>query len=129
MNKLSQIWQRIPDWLKGAGLGILTYLVSFVLYQIVELTDSLWGRFYLDEWWRILLYALLLAAVKPLALLGVSTMAMHILVPLIWAVLGVISSRMLGFRRGCVVLLVLEAIVIGIFGFLYFALLGYATSM
>jgi hypothetical protein len=119
----------MPGWLKGAGLGILTYLVPFALYQIVELTDSLWSRFYLDAWWKTSLYALLLAAVEPLELLGVPTIVMHILVPLIWTVLGAVSSRILGFRRGCVVLLVLEAIVIGVLGFLHFALLGYATSM
>jgi hypothetical protein len=103
-------------------------VVPLVLFQALVFTDSLWNWLDLDETWEALLYALLLAAIGNLEIANVPATVMYVF-PVAWALLGAIFSRILGFRWGCLILLVLRVIATVVCGVFLLFLIGILGSV
>lgn len=109
MNKLLEIWQRVPDWLKGASVGAFTGVPPYILFPLF---------LFINQWVDVpdFLGALLVSALRPLFFLMFTsgTGSLPEFSPiLIWGVLGLFCAKIWGFRRGMVVLLIIEVIELG----------------
>ncbi len=110
---VKQLWNRMPDWLRGMIAGATMYTVCLIL---------LYGLVLVGVGWASL--ALLSVLSGPMGLYsnvafltnhdfpGVHLVVQGVSAILVWVLLGGALSKLIGFRRGIIVMLILQSILI-----------------